>query len=331
MPHLRHKKLIISFLIIFLMSFLLLAGFVYQQINTPMRVVTDNRVIKLDRAASAHQFVNALKNKQLIDSSRLLLSIIRFKGLSHKLKAGIYEIKQGETALELLDRVVAGDVLVEYFTIIEGTTQQRVNKELMNAPYLEYHEGDWNSIKGSHANSEGLLLADTYQYNGGSSSKFVLELANKSLINYLNKAWDGRDNNLPYQTPYELLIAASIIEKETSLKDEKKIISGVIVNRLNVRMPLQMDPTVIYGLGDRYKGKLAHNDMQDNSPYNTYRNRGLPPTPIAMVGKEAIDAAAHPQQSKYLYFVAKGDGSHHFSENYTQQRQAIERYRRKDI
>lgn len=314
------------------MSFLLCVGYIYQQINSPMQPKDDtSAIIKLDKAASAHQFVNALKNKQLINSTHLLLSVIRFKGLSHQLKAGIYQIKPGETALQLLDRVIAGDVLVEYFTIIEGTTQQRVNKELMNAPYLQYQADDWSSIQGSYSNAEGLLLADTYQYNGGSSSKFLLELAHKSLVNYLNKAWNGRDENLPYKTPYELLIAASIIEKETSLKHEKKLISGVILNRLKVRMPLQMDPTVIYGLGDQYKGKLSHNDMQHNSPYNTYRNKGLPPTPIAMVGKEAIDAAAHPQLSNYLYFVAKGDGSHHFSENYTQQRQAIERYRRKDF
>lgn len=184
--------------------------------------------------------------------------------------------------------------------------------------------------KKNYPSAEGLLLADTYQYQGGSSSKALLEQAHRNLLNYLNISWTNRAANLPYKTPYELLIAASIIEKETAIAQERKLISGVMVNRLKKKMPLQMDPTVIYGLGNQYTGKLTHNDLLIESPYNSYLNRGLPPTPIAMVGKEAIDAAAHPQLSNYLYFVAKGDGTHQFSETYEQQKQAINQYRRKD-
>jgi UPF0755 protein len=288
-------------------------------------------IINIEPSASASKFASLLKEKHLIYSDKLFILIIRFEGLAHQLKAGVYQINPGETARQLLHRVVAGDVLTQNFTVIEGTTQQKIAQDLMKAKYLEYHPGDWLSIKGSHPNAEGLLLADTYQYRGGSSSRTLLEQANKNLINYLNNAWTHRAADLPYKNEYELLIAASIIEKETAIPQERKIISGVMVNRLKKKMPLQMDPTVIYGLGNEYKGKLSHNDMQINSPYNSYIYRGLPPTPIAMVGKEAIDAASHPQLSNYLYFVAKGDGSHQFSETYEQQRQAIEQYRHKDI
>ncbi|MCL9684575.1 endolytic transglycosylase MltG [Legionella maioricensis] len=331
MEHPRHKKLIIYILTAIFMSFLIISWNIYSLVVTPLIPVKNPpMIISIDPSASASKFASLLKEKHLIHSTRLFLLIIRFEGLSHQLKAGVYQINPGETAMQLLHKVVTGDVLTQNFTVIEGTTQQKISQDLINAKYLEYHPDDWLIIKDGHPNAEGLLLADTYQYRGGSSSRTLLEQAHKNLINYLNNAWAHRAADLPYKTPYELLIAASIIEKETAISQERKIISGVMVNRLKKKMPLQMDPTVIYGLGNDYKGKLSHNDMQVNSPYNSYLYRGLPPTPIAMVGKEAIDAASHPQLSNYLYFVAKGDGSHQFSETYEQQRQAIEQYRHKD-
>jgi len=327
----RHKKRIFSILIVFFVSFLFLFWSVYGLVITPMISRQGSaEIITLNRAVSASQFVRILKEKKLIHSAKLFLAIIRVTGLSQRLKAGVYQIKPGETAIELLYRVVAGDVLTLNFTIIAGTTQQKVAQDLMSAAYLNYHSDDWDLIKEHHPNAEGLLLADTYQYPGGGSSKTVLEQAHRHLINYLNTSWANRTANLPYTNAYELLIAASIIEKETAQSQERKLISGVMVNRINKKMPLQMDPTVIYGLSTAYMGKLTHNDMQIDSPYNSYRYKGLPPTPIAMVSKDALDAAAHPQLSHYLYFVAKGDGTHQFSETYEQQRQAIERYQHKD-
>lgn len=288
-------------------------------------------VITLDRTASAHQFVRTLQQKKLIQSSSMLLLMIRIEGLASRLKAGVYQIKPGESANQLLGRVVGGDVVVQPFTIIAGTTQSKIDSDLKLATYLELSPNAWAAIKGNYPNAEGLVLADTYQYRGGSTSKSLLEHAHQHLMTYLADSWVNRDIDLPYKSPYELLTAASIIEKETAIPTERKLISGVMANRLKKRMPLQMDPTVIYGLGSDYKGKLSHNDLLIDSPYNTYRYRGLPPTPIAMVGKEAIDAAAHPQLSNYLYFVAKGDGTHQFSETYEQQKQAINLYQRKDM
>jgi UPF0755 protein len=286
-------------------------------------------VIRLDKSTSARSFVRVLSTHHLIQSPRLFLALIRLEGFTSQLKAGIYQVKSGETAPQFLHRVVAGDVLMESFRIIEGTTLRQVTNNLKKAPYLTYHVSDWQAVAPVFSEAEGLLLADTYRYSAGSTAKDVLVMAHTNLQKYLDVAWQNRSPDLPYKTPYQLLIVASVLEKEAAHVDEKRLISGVIVNRLRRGMPLQMDPTVIYGLGLAYQGKLTHDNLQIDSPYNTYLYRGLPPTPIAMVGREAIDAAAHPQGSDYLYFVAKGDGTHQFSATYEQQKQAIMRYLRR--
>lgn len=287
--------------------------------------------LQVKPSSSAYQFTRLLKDKQYLPSPKIFLFLIRSIGWSRSLKAGIYEIKPGETVMQFVPRVLAGDVLIQNFTIIEGSIQEKVTQDLMKADALDYHEKDWLLLQGKHPKAEGLLLADTYQYGGGSSSFNLLNQAHQHLNAYLDRAWANRSPNLPYHSAYELLIAASIIEKETALPQEKTLISGVMVNRLNKKMPLQMDPTVIYGMGSDYKGKLSHQDLQIDTPYNSYRRIGLPPTPIAMVGKKSIDAAAHPQKSSYLYFVAKGDGSHQFSETYEQQKQAIRLYKARNF
>lgn len=286
-------------------------------------------ILIVDKNTSAADFARLLKSKQLISVERLFLLLIRLEGGSHRLKAGVYQVVPGETAQQLLYKVIAGEVLVNPFKIIEGTTLKQVMSNLENAPYLLYNTADWQPIQGDYPSPEGLLLADTYSYNAGSGAKHLLKNANEGLLRFLSYTWSSRNPELPYKTSYELLIAASIVEKEAALLNERKIIAGIIVNRLKRGMPLQMDPTVVYALGDRYTGKLKHEDIEVNSPYNTYRHRGLPPTPIAMVGKEAIEAAAHPQISNYLYFVAKGDGTHYFSATYEEQKKAILLYHSK--
>ena len=279
--------------------------------------------------SNAITFVNTLYQLNLIRSKKMFLSLMRIQGYTNRLKAGIYEIKPGMSAQQLLEMVVNAKVLVETFRIIEGTKLEQVGENLKLAPYLDYKPEDLNAIKGQYPSAEGLLLADTYNYDAGDKAQSLLKTANNSLLVYLESAWQTRSPGLPYKTAYEMLTAASILEKETAEARERKIIAGIIVNRLKRNMPLQMDPTVIYAMGKHFKGNLSHNDLSIISPYNTYHNRGLPPTPIAMVGKEAIDAAAHPQQSNYLYFVAKGDGTHEFSANYNQQKKAIQRYKYK--
>ncbi len=325
------KQLIIYILVLTVAAVSIITWDVYTLLKKPMLGSEKTPiVINLQHQTSAQQFVQALKAKGLVRSGKLFRLLIKMQGSAQDLKAGIYEIKPGESAWQFLKRVVEGDVLVLPFTIVEGTTFSQISKKLETAPYLNNTSSDWKPVSDNHGYVEGLLLADTYHYQAGSSSTALLNQANQALSNYLDVTWEHRDPNLPYQSAYEMLIAASILEKEAALDIEKKLISGVIVNRLKLNMRLQMDPTVIYALGSDYKGKLTHADLAVDSPYNTYKYRGLPPTPIAMVGKKAIDAAAHPKRTDYLYFVAKGDGSHQFSETYEQQRQAIKRYQPKE-
>ncbi|MFC3907477.1 endolytic transglycosylase MltG [Legionella dresdenensis] len=319
------KQIVCSLLALLVIGFALYFYRIYYLLNKPMAEgVVD--ILEIKPSSSANALVQQLFDRNLIYSNQLVLNYIKYKHLANRLKAGVYEIKPNESVIQLLDRIVDGDVLVLAFRIIEGTTQNQVTQNLQQAPYLAFNPDDWKLVQGNYSSPEGLLLADTYHYDGGSDAKKLLQTANKSLLNYLGTSWNNRDPELPYKSSYEMLIAASIIEKETALSEERKIISGVMVNRINKHMPLQMDPTVIYALGPDFKGRLSHPDLAINSPYNTYRYRGLPPTPIAMVGKDAIDAAAHPQKSNYLYYVAKGDGSHEFSTNYRQQLEAISRY-----
>jgi UPF0755 protein len=320
------KSWLYYFLGLGLIILLIFTYSIYSQLTKPMIVNGEPIIIEIKPNSTASALIQTLYSKKLINSKRLFLNLVKFKGLAHQLKAGIYQITPGESAQQFIYRTVSGDVLSLSFRIIEGNTISQISHNLQQAPFLSYSPDDWVAIAGRNPNGEGLLLADTYQYIAGSSAKELLQTANSKLLHYLDERWKERSPDLPYKTPYEMLIAASIIEKETALSSERKIISGVLINRLKINMPLQMDPTVIYALGSTYSGKLTHKNLAIDSPYNTYRYRGLPPTPIAMVGKESIDAAAQPTKSNYLYFVAKGDGQHVFSETYAEQKKAILRY-----
>lgn len=325
------KWIVISGLFLLLIGSSILGFDFYRLFYTPMVVESSKaNIIRIDRPTTAASFARLLYTKHFITSERLFLMLLRTQGLSSQLKAGVYEIRPGETAVQFLYRVVSGDVVMRSFRITEGTTLQQVTEGLMHAEDLVYQPADWLPIVGQHSNAEGLLLADTYYYHPGSPAKVLLALANRNLMQYLEYAWQQRSSDLPYTTSYELLTVASILEKEAALPEEKRLISGVIVNRLRFHMPLQMDPTVIYALGSAHQGALAREDLSIDSPYNSYRYKGLPPTPIAMVGKDAIDAAAHPKKTDYLYFVARGDGTHQFSKTYEEQRQAIARYLKKE-
>lgn len=313
-------SVIVSSVIIIFIAVLFLIGILLR----PMIYQTQtSSLIQINKNISANTLAQMLKDKHLFHYPHLFLYLLQIKGLTSHLQAGTYEIQPHENILQFIKKVVAGEVLVKTFSIIEGSNLEQVKYNLSHAPLLNYHPEDLINISGNYLSAEGLLLADTYKYNAGSEAKNLIKLANQELLNYLQQCWKNRTAGLPYKSPYELLIAASIIEKEGSISAERKLISGVIINRLHKHMRLQMDPTVIYALGTTYQGKLTHADLSINSIYNTYRHFGLPPTPIAMVGKNALDAAAHPTITNYLYFVARGDGSHQFSVNYQEQKKAI--------
>ena len=324
------RKILMILLVSMLLIGCSIVGFdLYGLFYRPMVIAREPgqpAVIAVQKNATASAFVHLLSVNHMVQSPQMMLFLIRMKGLSNHLKAGFYETHVGESAYQFLLRVVDGDVYVLPFRIIEGSTLKNVAAAVENAPYLVQQPDAYGAIAEGHPSAEGLLLADTYHYDAGSQNIDLLMVAHHNLTRVLNEAFAARAPNLPYKTPYELLIAASIIEKEASIPDERRLISGVILNRLQKRMPLQMDPTVIYALGSNFQTTLTHQDLSIDSPYNTYKHYGLPPTPIAMVGKDAIDAAAHPVVTKYLYFVARGDGGHYFSENYDDQRKAILKY-----
>ncbi|MCX7091129.1 MAG: endolytic transglycosylase MltG [Legionellales bacterium] len=302
----------------------------YRIVYRPIPIQNNESVIiRVEKSTTATALVRMMYAQGWIHSIRLWSYLIRVQDLSGKLRAGIYQVQSGESVQDLIYRIVAGDVLRKNFMIRPGTTVSQISKDLQAAPYLDYQASDWAPLRAQHANPEGLLLADTYLYDGGSGGQVLLQRAHSQLDKVLAQAWQKRNPILPYQDPYELLIVASILEKEAALPKERRLISGVIVNRLKNHMMLQMDPTVIYGLGEAYQGTLTHQQMTIDSPYNTYLYKGLPPTPIAMVSVDAIDAASHPEVSAYLYFVAKGDGTHEFNTTYAKHREAINQYMRK--
>jgi len=307
--------------IVFILWFL---SQVYLLFYKPIGLALDNFTVRSNTSASA--LVKQLNMQGIYSSPTLLLMAIRIMGLSSKLQAGYYQINPEDTAWQLVQKIIHGDVIVKTFTIVEGTNFNQLMLQLSKTTYFNVNPVKFNELCKNRQSCEGLFLAETYQYQGGSTKQRILEEANRELWRVLNEQWSSRDKTLPYKTPYEMLIAASIIEKETAQSRERRLISGVIVNRLNKKMKLQMDPTVIYAMGKDYKGDITRGDLSRHSPFNTYYVKGLPPTPIAMVGKESIKAAAQPLKTNYLYFVAKGDGSHIFSVNYQQQQQAVKKY-----
>ncbi len=309
---------------------LMLAGIIAGPLNLffyrPLTSNPSGFVMEVKPSTSATALVHQLYLAHLIPYEKPYVWLLSYGGYALHLKAGIYHIHPNESAGKFFRRLVTGDVYRLFFRIPEGFTQNQIDARLSVAPYLVYQALVWDVIKDSHQNAEGLLLADTYQYIAGEDAQALLLRANARLLQALDECWLTRDLNLPFKDPYELLIAASILEKEAADTTERRLMAGVLVNRLRQNMRLQMDPTVIYALNRAEHPYLHHEDLSVDSPYNTYRYQGLPPTPIAMVGWSALNAMAHPVMSKYLYYVAKGDGGHEFSETYEAHRAALSRY-----
>lgn len=260
--------------------------------------------------------------------------LARVTGKANKLKAGSYELLPDKTPVELLDKIVNGDFSQGSVAIIEGWTFAQMRKVIDASTALKHDtkgltEAELMKKIGAEFNAgEGMFFPDTYLFAKGSSDIQVYQQAYASQMKRLNEAWEARAANLPYQSKYEALIMASIIEKETGQASERAQIASVFVNRLKTGMLLQTDPTVIYGMGDKYQGKIYKRDLLTDTPYNTYTRAGLPPTPIALPGLASITAALNPARSDALYFVARGDGTSHFSENLSEHNRAVNKYQR---
>ena len=259
----------------------------------------------------------------------------RFTGLASSIKAGDYLLTAGMTPRMLLEKLVKGDVIIYQVVLLEGWTLAQALAAIQSHPMItstleagspEQLREQLQELLQTDKYPEGLIFPDTYNFSRGTTDRDLLLRAANTMQKVLAEEWQGRDVELPYSEPYEALIMASIIEKETGLASEREQIAGVFVRRLQQRMRLQTDPTVIYGLGENYNGDLTRTDLRTATPYNTYMNNGLTPTPIALPGREAISASLHPDQSDTLYFVARGDGSHYFSSTLEEHQRAVRQY-----
>ena len=273
-------------------------------------------------------------SRQLHDSGLLahplaLRIYARILGRTH-IRAGRYRLEDGTSAAALLRAVHRGLVVQYSVTLVNGWRHSDVLAALqgleLSGDAADAHGFVEDFLGAPDDNPEGLLYADTYFYNAGDSRLSILRRAHLRLLQVLDEEWRARAADLPLAHPYEALILASIVEKETAMASERARIAGVFTQRLRLGMRLQTDPTIIYGLGADFDGDLRRSHLQRPGPYNSYINQGLPPTPIALVGRQALHAALHPDEGPELYFVARGDGSHHFSATLEEHRRAVHKY-----
>jgi UPF0755 protein len=280
-------------------------------------------------------FARELSARGVLPESHSFVWLAHLTGRDRGLKSGEYRFRDGMTARELLDQIVAGRVIEYPVVLLEGWTFQQFLAAVRAAPKLtQTLAGMSPSVimerlgrPGEHP--EGRFFPDTYYYSAGQTDIMILANAYDKMQQLLQREWEGRENNLPLKNAYEALILASIVEKETGRADERRLIAGVFINRLRHGMRLQTDPTVIYGMGKGFDGNLRLKDLRRDTPYNTYTRRGLPPTPVAMPGKEALQAALHPMVTGALFFVSRGDGSHEFSSTLAEHNQAVLKYQLK--
>lgn len=296
--------------------------------------------VLLDMASgtSLTGLVKTLKTHDLLRARRDRYYIVVFgllRGDANRLHAGEYHLVPGTSAYQLLTSMISGRVRMESVTLVEGWNYRQflaaLHAKAGVTRKLESTEPEAVAaavgIEGGHP--EGWFFPDTYHYGNETSDVYILKLAYKAMRKALDEEWQNRAEGLPYNTPYEALIMASIIEKETAVSEERHEIAGVFVRRLQKGMLLQTDPTVIYGLGEGFDGNIRRSDLRTDTPYNTYTRAGLPPTPIAAAGRASINAALHPADGDSLYFVSRGDGSHVFSATLAEHNRAVRKYQLK--
>lgn len=303
--------------------------------DQPLPVAEAGSTLLIAPGSNLKSVARQLHAQGLVDKPRYLVFLARYLGLDAKIKAGEFHLKAPLTPERLLEQLTQGQVVQHELTLIEGENVREMLRRVAADPVLEHTldgldaQGIMAAIGYPGVHPEGRFLPETYHFPRGTTDVAFLRRAYRDMETFLQQAWPERDPDLPLDTPYEALILASIVEKETGLAQERRRISGVFVRRLEKGMKLQTDPTVIYGMGDDYQGDIRFRDLRTDTPYNTYTRFGLPPTPIAMPGREAILAALHPADGDALYFVSRGDGSHVFSATLEAHNKAVDRYQRK--
>ena len=334
---------------VFLLILLLILGGVgfwgYQKltefVHTPVNV-TQDQLLTIERGTTGSKLAALLEQEKILEHADLLPWLLKLQPQLNKVKAGTYSLTGVKTLQDLLDMLNSGKEAQFSVKFIEGKTFKEWRKNLENAPHLKQTlQGktdkeimalldipavakavyEWNNI-------DGWLYPDTYNYTPNSTDLELLKRSTTRLQKALDKAWNERDENLPLEDPYQMLILASIVEKETGIAAERPQVASVFINRLKANMKLQTDPTVIYGMGENYTGNIRKKDLETITPYNTYMIEGLPPTPIAMVNESALQAVAHPDKTDFYYFVADGSGGHKFTRNLNEHNKAVQEYLR---
>ena len=305
-----------------------------QNLTASMSIGDEAVVVDIGPGTSLRGVAALLAQQGVLSHPRSFALYGRFTGRAARIQAGEYEIRGGTTPLEFLDQLVSGQVKLYALTVVEGWNLNDLLAALRRHPAVVQTIGSANPVVMAETlgldvgHAEGQFFPDTYRFPRGTSDVEILSRAHELLRERLDEAWKSRRAGLPFDTAYDLLILASIVERETALDEERPLVAGVFVRRLEKRMRLQTDPTVIYGLGQDFDGNLTRRHLKTDTPYNTYTRRGLPPTPIGLPGQQSLRAAANPDQGTALYFVATGndDGSHFFTATLEEHNAAVAKY-----
>jgi UPF0755 protein len=330
----RLKSIVMAATGAFLLAGVLFYGSYQSFLATPLAIETPGATFMLEHGTSYRRLVSRMQSLTWTDQGWQWRILGWRDANARALRAGEYRLETGLTPPQLLAKLASGDVIQHSLTVVEGWTFEQLRHAVMEHPVLTQtlSAADADSIMvaigAPDLHAEGQFLPETYHFPRGTTDREFYARARNAMQRALDEVWQVKDLGLPLDDAYQVLILASIIEKETGLASERKQIGGVFVRRLQRGMRLQTDPTVIYGLGAGFDGDLRRADLRTDTPYNTYTRSGLPPTPISLPGRAALEAAVHPQAGETLYFVARGDGSHQFSESLEEHNRAVDRYQR---
>ena len=321
------------FLLIILAVLALGAGAAWW-LHAPLGMDKDTVDLSIEPGTSPRGVARAVADAGVQVDPRVLYAWFRVSGQDRQIRAGSYELDRGTTPRSLLQKLVRGDEALRSVTLVEGWNFRQMRAALAASEQLKpdtaglSNEAIMVALGRPGVHPEGRFFPDSYTYAKGSSDLAVMRRAMQAMDKKLDAAWSQRQADTPLKSADETLILASIIEKETGRASDRPLVAGVFTNRMRIGMPLQTDPTVIYGMGDAFDGNLRKRDLQTDTPWNTYTRGGLPPTPIAMPGKASLLAAVQPGQTRALYFVAKGDGTSHFSPSLEEHNRAVNQYQR---
>ena len=328
-------RVIKELLLWLLFILIIVAGLFVYYARTPIPLEHTPFVFSLKQGSSLKSAAHQIQQAGGLNNEWMFVLLARGLGKATQIKPGNYQLEHEVTPLQLLNMISKGQVEQSSLTIIEGSTFKELRAALNEDPTLRHDSATLSDaeilkrIGATESAAEGMFFPDTYNYDKGSSDIMVLKRAYQLMQRNLQENWKKRDANLPFETPYQALILASIVEKETGQPGDRPMIASVFINRLRKHMRLQTDPTVIYGMGDKFDGNLRKRDLLRDTPYNTYTRDGLTPTPIALPGLAAIQAVLHPAPSNALYFVARGDGTSQFSNSLVEHNNAVNIYQLK--